>query len=92
MNDFLKKFIENSHFGRSINKVELIEFIKEVYFLYKNKYPSDNDLNLITKSFEYGMFDIGETINKITNNSYKLNINIMKITDKQGNVIKIIIS
>ena len=52
MNDFLKKFIENSHFGRSINRVELIEFIKEVYFLYKNKYPSDNDLNLITKSFE----------------------------------------
>lgn len=87
MKDIIKKFISNRGKRFEITQTEFNEFITETFYLFRNKYPTSDDLNKIQAAFQFGYFTLEDTIENIIKNSNKFGFSISTLIDKKGNII-----
>lgn len=92
MKDIIKKFISGRGKTLSITNEEVNEFINESFYLFRQKYPSDEDLYKIQMAFQFGYFSIESTIENIIRNSNKLGFVVNTLIDKNGKIINTTIS
>lgn len=92
MKDIIKKFISGRGKALSITNEEVNEFINESFYLFRQKYPSDEDLYKIQMAFQFGYFSIESTIENIIRNSNKLGFVVNTLIDKNGKIINTTIS
>lgn len=89
MYEIISKIIKNRNNLHSLPQEDMTNFVNESFKLFRNKYPTPEELDKIIKGFNHGIFDIQSTINNILNNLNKLNLNSTILYDKSGNILDI---
>lgn len=86
MKDIIKKVITDYTLNKSIQNDDIIEFIKESFFIFRDKYPDQNELGMIVQLFNFGIFTISDTVKNVIE---KLKIDITILYDSKKNPIRV---
>lgn len=87
MKEIISKFIKGRNKQMSISQEEIIEFISESYFLFKNKYPTSEELQQILAAFRVGVFSLEITVENIIKNCNKFGFNVSTLYSKNGEIL-----
>ena len=87
MKEIISKFIKSRGVSTNITQEEFIEFISETYNLFKNKYPSSEELHQIMAAFRIGAFSLEDTIQNIIKNCDKFGFNVSTLYSKRGEIL-----
>jgi len=84
MKDFIKKFYRK---GENVTTEEVFKFISSYCELFTGqKLPDAHELQIITTLIQHGVFSLEYAVDIA---SKKIGMNVTKLYDKVGNVIKV---